>query len=187
MKKRKAILLLSGLALLTGCATYPTGPSVMALPGSGRDFNQFQIDDAECRRFAEFQIGGKTATQASHGAMAGSAALGAAVGAVAGAAIGGSSRGAAVGAGTGVLMGTATGSDAAQRSAHASQRAYDNAYIQCMYAKGNKVPVSGAMTQSFGPPPQRQPVSPPPVPAVGSFPPFPSGNAPPPGSVLPPQ
>lgn len=179
MKKRKIVLVLSGLALLTGCATYPTGPSIMSLPGSGKDFGQFQMDDAECRKFAEFQIGGQTANKASQGSMVSSAAIGTAVGALAGAAIGGSSRGAAVGAGTGVLLGTATGSDTAQRSAHASQRAYDNAYIQCMYAKGHKVPVSGAMTQSVGPS-RHQPVSPPPVPAVGSYPPFPSGNVPPP-------
>ena len=36
----------------------PTGPSVMALPGTGKNFDQFRADDASCRQFAYAQIGG---------------------------------------------------------------------------------------------------------------------------------
>ena len=33
------------VVLLTGCVTIPTGPSVMVLPGSGKSFDQFRLDD----------------------------------------------------------------------------------------------------------------------------------------------
>src|SRR5262249_44395938 len=52
------ITLLAGvLLLLAGCATVPTGPSVMVLPGSGRSFEQFQGDDGICRQWALAQTG----------------------------------------------------------------------------------------------------------------------------------
>ena len=52
------------------------------------------------------------------------------------------SSGAGVGAGVGLLTGTAVGAGYGYDSAWVLQRRYDNAYLQCMYAKGNKVPVS---------------------------------------------
>ena len=78
---------LSGLLLLGGCATFPTGPSVLALPGSGKTFDRFRQDDAECQQYAFQQIGGTTAQQAADSSAARSAALGTVVGAVAGAAL----------------------------------------------------------------------------------------------------
>jgi len=41
--------------LLSACATAPTGPSVMVLPGSGKPFEQFQADDTICRQWAARQ------------------------------------------------------------------------------------------------------------------------------------
>jgi hypothetical protein len=35
--------------LVSGCATVPSGPSVMVMPGSGKTFEQFQYDDVACR------------------------------------------------------------------------------------------------------------------------------------------
>ncbi|HUW39235.1 MAG TPA: glycine zipper family protein [Rhodocyclaceae bacterium] len=146
--------------LLAGCASVPTGPSVMALPGTGKSFEQFRDDDAVCRQYAQYQ-GGGGANQAAVDAGVRSAAVGTVVGAVAGAAIGGH-EGAGTGAGTGLLVGSMAGAGAAQSSAYWSQRNYDHAYIQCMYAKGNQVPVSGAMSGSRPqapagyPPPPRQ-------------------------------
>jgi hypothetical protein len=130
------------LLLLAGCVSVPTGPSVMALPGSGKSFEQFRSDDAECRQFAQSQIGGAGADQAATDAGVRSAAVSTVVGAVAGAALGGQ-RGAGVGAGTGLLFGSMAGSGAAQSSAHITQQRYDNGYIQCMYAKGEQVPTAG--------------------------------------------
>ena len=81
----------------------------------------------------------------------GASAWQAAISALAGAAIGGKD-GAAVGAGVGLLFGSAAGADAAQSHNYGSQRQYDNAYIQCMYAKGHKVPVPASMASRSGKP-----------------------------------
>lgn len=138
-----------GAALLVGaCTVMPTGPSVMVLPGSGQTIERFRADDAYCRQDAHYQIGGKTANDAARESAVTSAAVGTAIGALAGAAIGGNSHGAAVGAGAGLLMGSAVGSDSARSSGYGTQRQYDNAYIQCMYTKGHRVPVSGNMISS---------------------------------------
>jgi hypothetical protein len=132
------------VAALSACATMPTGPSVMALPGEGKSFDQFRFDDADCRDFAYEQVGGMTGQQAAQNSAVSSAAAGTALGAVAGAVIGSASghvgTGAAIGAGTGLLLGSAAGSGYAERSYYAAQRRYDYAYLQCMYAKGNQIP-----------------------------------------------
>ncbi|MFZ4537523.1 glycine zipper family protein [Propionivibrio sp.] len=163
------------LLFLAGCATVPTGPSVMALPGSGKSFEQFRSDDAECRQYAQYQSGGAGANQAAVDAGVRSAAIGTVVGAIAGAAIGGQ-QGAGVGAGTGLLVGSMAGTGAAQSSAYATQRQYDNAYIQCMYAKGEQVPVYGAPMRSRPQAPSYLS----PAPSPGYYPPPPPDYAPPP-------
>jgi hypothetical protein len=164
-----------------GCATHPTGPSVLALPGTGKTFEQFRLDDGECQRYAFQQIGGETAEKAAEDSSVRSAVIGTAVGAVAGAAIGGRG-GAGVGAGTGLLFGSVAGTDASQRSAYGSQRRYDNAYIQCMYARGHKVPVPAetARLMQQQQAPSAPAYSPPPVVDTGTVPEPPHGNPPPP-------
>jgi len=146
-------------ATLTACATMPTGPSVMSLPGTGKSFEEFRVDDAVCRQFAFEQIGGMTAQQASQSSAVTSAAVGTVLGAAAGAAIGSVSgdmgAGAAIGAGSGLLFGSAMGSGYASASYYENQRRYDNAYIQCMYAKGNRVPVYGRFTEPVSSAPSR--------------------------------
>lgn len=182
------------LAAVAGCASIPDGPSAMALPGTGRSFAQFRADDDACRRHADERIGGQTAQKSANDTVAGGAVAGAAVGAVAGAAIGGS-RGAGVGAGTGVVVGSAVGSGSAAGSARDAQRRYDQAYVQCMYASGHKVPV----VEGFRPVPAAStPVSrdgratgaPPPPPGAPPAPPpatsSPASPAPPPGAPPPP-
>lgn len=163
--------LLAGATLLGACTVLPSGPNVMVLPGTGRTLESFQADDASCRQFAYAQIGGKTAETASRESAVTSAAVGTAVGALAGAAIGGNSQGAAVGAGAGMLVGSVAGSEAGRSSGYGTQRQYDNAYIQCMYAKGHRVPVPGNVSYSkpvkaaeagIPPPPPGTPPPPPP-------------------------
>lgn len=44
------------LLVLSACSTLPSGPSVLVLPGSGKDFAQFRDDDRQCRQFAYGQI-----------------------------------------------------------------------------------------------------------------------------------
>ena len=42
--------------LLASCTSMPTGPSMMALPGSTKSFDKFRIDDNQCRQFAHEQV-----------------------------------------------------------------------------------------------------------------------------------
>jgi len=51
--------------LLGGCATTPTGPGVLVLPGTGKSFDQFRFDEHECRQYAHAQVGGSSADQAA--------------------------------------------------------------------------------------------------------------------------
>lgn len=136
--------LLIAVVTIAACATIPAGPSVMALPGSGKSFDQFRMDDASCRQYAYAQVGGAAGQQAAQRSAVSSAIVGTAVGTAAGAAIGSASgnmgAGAAIGAGTGLLFGSAAGSGYASGSSYEVQRRYDHAYLQCMYAKGNQIP-----------------------------------------------
>ncbi|TAN53403.1 MAG: hypothetical protein EPN19_09325 [Betaproteobacteria bacterium] len=158
---------LAALLLLGACASLPpSGPSVMVLPGSGKNFDQFRADDYECRGFANAQLGGATAESAQTDSAVKSAAIGTAVGAAAGAIIGGH-RGAAAGAGTGLIVGSAAGAGAAQGSAGTLQRRYDVSYLQCMYAKGHQIPASGRYEgprRGYATPPPPPPGTPPPPP-----------------------
>lgn len=126
------------LAMLAGCVTYPTGPSLPALMGSTRNPDQFRADDAACRGTAEAAIGGTPQQRANDSAVQ-SAAVGTLIGAALGAAVGGGD-GAAVGAVGGLAMGSAVGADNANRSGYYAQRGYDAAYYQCMYSRGHQVP-----------------------------------------------
>lgn len=167
------------LALLLGaCASVPSGPDVMALPGSGRTFDEFRADDLLCRDFAFQQIGGKARAEEANQAAVRSAAIGTAIGAVAGAMIGGR-EGAAVGGGSGMLIGSVAGSESARSGTFGSQRRYDMAYVQCMYAKGHRVPVSGNYTPASASKAPATPAVSPPLPP-GNPPPPPPGNPPPP-------
>ena len=171
----------------SGCASVPTGPSVMVMPGSGKTFEAFQVDDAVCRQWAAQQTGtttNKAATESTVGGAAIGTLVGAAAGAALGAAAGNPAIGAAAGAGVGLLGGTAIGASRADAYGGSVQHRYDMSYTQCMYAKGNQVPMArGSRSQppaySATPAP---PPPPPPPPAAGlpTTPPPPPGPPPPP-------
>jgi len=168
---------LIALALVAGCASLPTGPSVMSLPGSRKNFDQFRVDDADCRQYAYVQVGGTTPQQAATESGVASAVVGTAVGAGAGALIGGS-QGAGVGAGIGLVTGALVGQGYAGGAYYSVQQRYDYAYQQCMYAKGNKIPVSSYYAQSLR---ERAPATAPyPPPPNAASPNIPPPNAPPP-------
>ncbi|MFC5430595.1 hypothetical protein ACFPTO_17580 [Paraburkholderia denitrificans] len=155
-------LLALATVTIAACTAMPTGPDVMALPGAGKSFDQFRVDDAGCRQYAFGQVGGVSTAQASTQSAVASAAVGTALGAAAGAAFNGGS-GAAVGAGAGLLAGSAVGAGNAQYAGHGVQRRYDMAYVQCMYARGHRVPIYGHMVaapQTGRPPPPPPPQSP---------------------------
>lgn len=82
--RRWPFVIVAGL-LLAGCASVPTGPTVMALPGSAKSADDFRSDDAACRQLAA--------------------------------------------------------SDAAATKTWR----YDMTYLQCMYARGNQIPVPSGM------------------------------------------
>ena len=111
MKFSRSLPLIA-VALLAGCVTVPSGPSVMVLPGDGRTFDQFRYDDMDCRNYASSQVGGASADQVAADSAVKSAVLGTVIGAAAGGAIGGRS-GAATGAGAGLLVGSVAGTGAA--------------------------------------------------------------------------
>jgi hypothetical protein len=146
----------------------------MALPGTGKNFDQFRLDDGDCRQYSYAQIGGNTPERAAADSGAKTAAIGTLIGAAAGAAINGG-QGAAVGAGVGLAGGAIAGTGAADQSGRTLQGRYDIAYTQCMYSKGHKVPVSGRFMSSGDR-----------APAAGNPPPPPDANRPPPPSGTPP-
>jgi hypothetical protein len=166
MKLLPVFTLLALATGLGGCVSPPTGPDVMALPGTGKSYEQFNRDEALCRGYAQNSVNGGTQTAANN--AAGTAAAGTLVGAAAGALIGAASGdagpGALVGAGGGLLVGSSIASNSASGSTGDLQDHYDTVYSQCMYAKGNKVPVpygySSADMQQVSPvPPDYYPTS----------------------------
>jgi len=162
------ICLIAAAMLAAGCAaTPPSGPGILVLPGTGKNFDQFRFDEQECRGYAHAQVGGKTAEQAANDQAVKSAVVGTAIGTVAGAALGGH-QGAAVGAGVGLAGGALVGSDSSYAAAGSLQQRYDHAFAQCMYAKGHRVPVAGRYSDSR--PAQSAARTPPPPPPPGQPP-----------------
>ena len=128
MTRSTPFLAVAAGLLMTACATVPTGPSVMVLPGQGKNFDQFQADDSLCRQWA-LQQTGTTTGNASAGSTVGGAVIGTAVGAAAGAALGAAAGnpaiGAAAGAGVGLLGGTVAGATAGSDASSTAQRRFD--------------------------------------------------------------
>jgi len=185
MNWTRGFLIFFALALLAGCATVPTGPTLTVYPGPGKPFEVFQADDYACRQWAQQQIGGASPSQTANQNLATGAAVGtlagAGLGALMGSASGHAGAGAAIGAGAGLLTGTAVASGPAASSGYELQRRYNIAYGQCMYARGNQVP-GVRPARAYGPPPPPPGYGPPP-PAYG---PPQSGYGPPPPSYGPP-
>src|SRR5258705_13959555 len=116
MKKLGAIAI---ALVIAGCASVPTGPSVMVLPGDKKNAQEFQSDDAACRQMASTELA------------------------------------------------TAKGGNVSD------QRRYDMTYLQCMYAQGNQIPVSGRPGYSSpggSAPATSTTISPPPAPPSGTPP-----------------
>ena len=178
LRRLRVMLLAAGVLLLSACAHYPTGPSVLVLPGSSKSFGQFQSDDATCRSWA-VQRFGSTPRQAATENAVGSAVVGTVVGAAAGAAIGAAAgdpaAGAAIGAGSGLLLGAASGAHRAEWAGGTHQRRYDDAYMQCMYANGNQIPLPRGAFGGYAPASPRGAPTPGPPPPAGAPPPPPPG------------
>jgi len=152
--KYSALLLAGGLG---ACAVAPpSAPSIAAMPGQGKTFDQFTADDAACRGYASTRVppnAQQVTGQNSVGTAIGGAALGAGAGALIGSTAAAVGTGAAVGAGVGLLAGSAIAADNTAGAGYAMQRNYDVAYAQCMASKGDKVPDPGSFgTGAYGPP-----------------------------------
>jgi len=132
------------LCTLAGCAVVPPSyPTVEALPAKGKTISQFQQDDYSCRTYAAQIVNplleNHSTTQSSTAAPVLGTAGGAAAGALIGAGAGNAGAGAAIGAGVGLLMGSSIGARQQELTESALQRQYDNAYAQCITAKGNTI------------------------------------------------
>lgn len=162
---KKIILSACALFTLAACSTVPSGPSVLVLQGSTKTFEEFRHDESYCRDYALQKIGGQSAGKMTEQSTVKNAAISTAVGAASGAAIG-RSEGAAIGAGIGLLFGSASGAEYGKKAGNDAQTSYDNAYIQCMYGSGHRVPVPAGMmpTQERQPPPPVSTTPPPPPP-----------------------
>ena len=180
MKRTFALVPLAALMLLGACTTMPSGPREAALPGTGKNWDQFRADDYDCRNYATASINGSSPGQAQTDSTVKSAAAGTVVGALAGAAVGGHNA-IGAGAGIGLVAGALMGANAGNQSGYATQARYDNAYKQCMYAKGNRVAVHGQVQYNNAPAYSAPPpgYAPPPPPGYAPPPP-PPGYAPPP-------
>jgi hypothetical protein len=118
------------------------GPTIQVLPGRGKSFDTFQADQAGCKTYAANQVKGQAdaANNRAVGAALLTTALGAATGAAVGGSVGDAANGAAVGAATGAGGGAVIGATGSANEQAGIQQQYDNAFAQCMYAKGEQVP-----------------------------------------------
>jgi hypothetical protein len=139
---RRLTLSVATAALLAGCAATPMGPTVQVMAGPGKTFDVFQSDNMSCRNFAAQQVEGQAdaANKRAVGTALLTTALGAATGAAGGSLGGNAGGGAAVGGAVGAGAGSAIGAMNNSEDQAGIQGQYDNAYSQCMYAKGEQVP-----------------------------------------------
>jgi len=128
--------------MLAGCAQTPMGPTVQVMPGPGKSFDAFQADQANCKGYAASQVQGQAdaANQQAVGAGVLTTVLGAGLGAAIGGAAGNAGAGAAIGGASGAGLGAAYGANGSSYAQMSIQQQYDNAFSQCMYAKGEQVP-----------------------------------------------
>ena len=152
MQKILAYSLLA--AILSGCASAPTGPRVAVMPAPGKPFELFAEEDRYCRSYAERSVG-QSRDDAAAKNFAGAVVAGTAIGAAAGA-LGNEGRG-GVGAAAGLVAGSMIGAGESANASRDAQRRYDIAYEQCMYAKGNQIPGYAAPRQTYLPPPPPPP------------------------------
>jgi uncharacterized protein YcfJ len=140
------------MAVLSGCASAPTGPRVAVMPAPGKPFELFVEEEKTCRDYAEQSIG-QSRNDAAAKNFVGAVVVGTAIGAAAGA-LGGGDHGNS--AATGMLAGSMIGAGESSNASGDAQRRYDIAYEQCMYAKGNQIPGYAAPRQTYLPPPPPQ-------------------------------
>ncbi|WP_158898326.1 peptidoglycan-binding protein [Burkholderia sp. L27(2015)] len=148
---RISFIALASILLLDACATTPMGPTVQVMPGATIPFPIFQQDQDSCKQYAQSQVAGQA--DSANKTAVGTAVLGTVLGAALGGAVG-QGQGAAVGSAAGAIAGTGLGTGTSQSAQLSIQDQYNNAYVQCMYSKGNQVPGAAAPQAVAPPPPQ---------------------------------
>jgi len=157
-RKYLGLALLPALALGACAVAPPSGPTVVAMPGQGKSFPQFQQDDDTCRNYAQSktadaaQVSANAQNNGNATAVAGTL-IGAAAGAALGSLGGNVGAGAAVGAGAGLLGGAAVAGNNTQEAADSLQGRYDVAYAQCMVGNGETIQQPPAPVVYAAPPP----------------------------------
>lgn len=155
-KKAVTLALVPFLALGACAVAPPTRPTVVALPGEGKSFAQFQQDDGYCQSYARYktndssEVAANTQNNSNTTAVAGTL-IGAAAGAALGSLSGNVGAGAAIGAGAGLLGGASVAGQNAQGAADSLQGRYDVAYAQCMVGHGESIQAP-AGPPGYGPP-----------------------------------
>jgi hypothetical protein len=127
---------LVALALVMGCDTVPQAPTVTMLPGVHKSADEFRTDDADCRQYAVDQLGSAVSAPRGLGSGLTSGLSGTAVCPATNRAVG-DNRSATAGT-AGTLI---DGTDSAQSAGSGLQERYNCAYVQCMYARGDRVPL----------------------------------------------
>ncbi|WP_233875201.1 glycine zipper family protein [Paraburkholderia adhaesiva] len=133
----RPMLVLGATLFLCSCASTPVGPTVQVLPGQAVPFEVFQQEQDTCKQYAASQVEGQ-ADRANASAV-GTALLTTALGAAFGAATSWHGHAAGAGAAVGATAGAALGAGNSSNAQMGIQVQYNNAYAQCMYAKGNQV------------------------------------------------
>jgi hypothetical protein len=137
-------LSLCSLLLLGACAATPLGPTVQVLPPPDKPFPVFEQDQTQCKQYAQSQVAGQA--DAANSQAFGGALLATALGAATGGAVGGGG-GAEIGSAAGADVGAAGAAGSTQDAQVSIQQNYNNAYVQCMYSRGNQVPGATASAQ----------------------------------------
>ena len=159
------------LALGACAASIPTQPSVVAMPGHGKSWDQFLADGQACKNYASMQMpgaqqeGAQTHNDTVKSSVVGTV-LGAGLGAALGSLAGNVGEGAAIGAGFGLLGGAAVANSDTQTATDSLQGQYDVAYAQCMVGHGETIeqPVAQPIYVEPAPVYVPEPVFPPPPP-----------------------
>jgi len=138
------------LLLVAACASTPLGPTVQVFPAPNKPFPVFQQEQEGCKQYAQSQVAGQA--DAANKQAVGIGVLSTVLGGALGAAAGGH-QGAGVGAAGGAVIGTAAGGGTSTNGQYSIQGQYNNAYLQCMYSKGNQVPGIQPTYQQGGAPP----------------------------------
>ena len=138
-----ALAVLLGVLPLSACAVpFPTEPTVIILPPSGKTYVKFQGEDTYCRRLGYQQVRyepeAQSASSNANTTVGVNTVGGAVIGALIGSIGGRIGAGALVGAGYGLLIGSIAASHQVADSADTLQSRFNIVYVQCMFAYGNR-------------------------------------------------